>query len=169
MSLNKVLLIGNVGQDPEVRYLDQNANGSGAKVATLRLATSERFKDRSGNLTERTEWHTVVFWRNQAEIVEKYVRKGSQIFVEGRLRTREWTDKDGNTRRTTEINADNMQLLDRRNAGEGAPAPAPVHSAPAPAPAANPATDLPAGFGAAAPIAPATPLSPEEAGDDLPF
>ena len=115
--INKVILIGNVGQDPEVRYTGDPANG--AKVATIRLATTERYKDRGGNLQEHTEWHSVVAWRNTADLVEKYVRKGSQIYVEGRLRTRTWEDQTGNKRYATEIMADTLQLLGRKQEGQG--------------------------------------------------
>ena len=145
MSLNKVMLIGNVGKDPEVRYLDNNPQNAGQnpKVASFTLATSERYRDRSGELRENTEWHNIVAWRNSADIAEKYIRKGSQIYVEGRLRTRQWTDQNGTTRYTTEVVVDNLQLLGRRpDAPAAAPAPAPSASAPAPAPAApavNPA------------------------------
>ena len=110
------MLIGNVGQDPEVRYLESNPQnpGGNAKVATIRLATSERYRDRNGEQRENTEWHNIVVWRNQADVVEKFVRKGSQIYVEGKLRTRSWTDQTGNKRYTTEIVADTIQLLGRR-------------------------------------------------------
>lgn len=111
--INKVILIGNVGQDPEVRYTGDAANG--AKVATLRLATTERYRDRSGNLQEHTEWHSVVAWRNTADVIEKYVRKGTQLYIEGRLRTRSWDDQSGNKRYTTEILADTLQLLGRKS------------------------------------------------------
>ena len=114
--INKVILIGNVGQDPEIRYAGDAVNG--AKVATIRLATSERYKDRNGNLQEHTEWHTVVVWRNTADVVEKYVRKGSQIYVEGRIRTRSWDDQNGNKRYATEIMGDTLQLLGRRPEGQ---------------------------------------------------
>jgi single-strand DNA-binding protein len=114
--INKVILRGNVGQDPEVRYTGDASNG--AKVATLRLATTERYKDRNGNLQEHTEWHSVVVWRNTADVVEKYVRKGSQIYVEGRLRTRSWDDQNGNKRYATEIVADTLQLLGRKPEGQ---------------------------------------------------
>ena len=117
--INKVILIGNVGQDPEVRYTGDATTG--AKVATIRLATTERYRDRSGNLQEHTEWHSVVVWRNQADVVEKYVRKGSQLYIEGRLRTRSWDDQTGNKRYTTEVVADTLQLLGRRQDGQGAP------------------------------------------------
>ena len=110
--INKVILIGNVGQDPEVRYTGDASNG--AKVATLRLATTERYRDRNGNLQEHTEWHSVVVWRNTADVVEKYVRKGSQLYIEGRLRTRSWDDQNGNKRYVTEILADTLQILGRR-------------------------------------------------------
>ena len=120
--LNKVLLIGNVGSDPEVRYLDGNNNGNGgnAKVATIRLATSERFRDRSGEQRENTEWHNVVAWRNLADLAENFIRKGTQIYVEGRIRTREYTDQTGAKRYRTEIIADNIQLLGRRSDNPGA-------------------------------------------------
>lgn len=117
--INKVILIGNVGQDPEVRYTGDATTG--AKVATIRLATTERYRDRSGNLQEHTEWHSVVVWRNQADVVEKYVRKGSQLYIEGRLRTRSWDDQTGNKRYTTEVVADTLQLLGRRQDGQAAP------------------------------------------------
>jgi len=112
MSVNKVILIGNVGKDPEVRYLDNNV-----AVANLTLATTERgYTQANGTVVpDRTEWHNIVLWRGLAEIAEKYVRKGSQIFIEGRLRTRTWDDKEGNKRYTTEIYADNMQLLGKRS------------------------------------------------------
>lgn len=111
--INKVILIGNVGQDPEVRYTGDANNG--AKVATLRLATTERYRDRNGNIQEHTEWHSVVVWRNTADVVEKYVRKGTQLYVEGRIRTRSWDDQTGNKRYTTEILADTLQLLGRKS------------------------------------------------------
>ena len=115
MSLNKVMLIGNVGRDPEVRYLDGNASAQGSpKVATFTLATTERYRDRNGELRENTEWHNIAAWRNSADLAEKYIRKGSQIYVEGRLRTRSWTDQAGVKKYTTEIVADNIQLLGRR-------------------------------------------------------
>ncbi len=112
------MLIGNVGQDPEVRYLDGNSAGN--KVATIRLATSERYRDRMGELREITEWHSVVVWRNLADVVEKYVKKGSQIYVEGRLRTRSWEDQNNNKHYVTEVVADNLQLLGRRPDGQSA-------------------------------------------------
>ena len=106
MSLNKVMLIGNVGKDPEIRYLDGGGqNNPNAKVANFTLATSERYRDRNGNPQERTEWHNIVAWRNSADIAEKYVKKGTQLYIEGKLRTRDWTDQSGNKRYTTEVYA----------------------------------------------------------------
>ena len=109
MALNKVLLIGNVGKDPEIRHLQ-----GGASVATITLATSERFKDRSGEMREVTEWHTIIAWRQLADLAENYIRKGSQIYVEGKIRSRSWDDQNGQKRYVTEIQADSIQLLGRR-------------------------------------------------------
>ena len=122
MSLNKVMLIGNVGKDPEIRYLEGNSTSGNAKVATFPLATSERYRDRNGNLQENTEWHNIVAWRNLADVIEKNVKKGTQIFIEGKLHTRSWTDQSGNKRYTTEIVADNLQLLGKRSDNPGADA-----------------------------------------------
>lgn len=155
MALNKVMLIGNVGDDPKVRYLEPNPQNPAAapKVATFRLATSERFRDRNGELRENTEWHNIVAWRNSADVCEKFVRKGTMLFIEGKLRSRQWTDQTGGTRYVTEIVVDNLQLLNRRpdgQQGEQAPAaqpapqpvpPQPIQPQPAPAPA--PEDDLP--------------------------
>lgn len=106
-SVNKVILIGRAGKDPETRYMT-----NGDAVANLTMATSETWKDKStGEKKEATEWHKVVFYRKLAEIVGQYVQKGSLIYVEGKLQTRKWTDKDGQERYTTEINADSMQML----------------------------------------------------------
>ena len=107
--VNKVILVGNLGRDPEVRHLE-----NGASVANFSIATSESYKDKNGNRQEQTEWHNIVLWRGLAEIAEKYLRKGSQIYVEGKLRTRSWQDKDGNTRYTTEIVGDNLTMLGGR-------------------------------------------------------
>ncbi len=122
MSLNKVMLIGNVGKDPEVRYLDgnNNPNSGSTKVATFTLATTERYRDRNGELRENTEWHNIVAWRNSADVAEKYIRKGTQLYIEGKLRTRSWTDQTGNKRYTTEITVDNLQLLGRKSDNPGA-------------------------------------------------
>jgi single-strand DNA-binding protein len=120
MALNKVMLIGNVGADPEVRYLENNPQnpGNNVKVATIRLATTERYRDRNGESRENTEWHNVVLWRNNADVAERFVHKGSQIYIEGKLRTRQWTDQTGNKRYTTEVVADTLQLLGKRPEGE---------------------------------------------------
>lgn len=121
MALNKVLLIGNLGKDPEVRTTEQDV-----KVAQFPLATSESYKDRDGNKVENTEWHNIVAWRGLAEICEKYARKGSSLFVEGRLKTRSWEDRDGQRRYVTEVVAENIQLLGRRgDGGERPPLPSP--------------------------------------------
>ena len=111
--VNKVILIGNVGADPEVRYLD-----GGVAVANLRLATTERYKNKNGENVDQTEWHNIVLWRGLAEIVEKYVKKGMRLYIEGRIRTRSWDDQNGNKRYTTEIYADNMQMLSSRQEGD---------------------------------------------------
>ncbi len=113
-NLNKVLLIGRLGQDPEKRITP-----TGASVVNVSLATTDYFKDKSGNRQERTEWHKIVLWNRQAEIVEQYCRKGSQLYVEGGLQTRDWQDKDGNKRYTTEIIVRNLQLLDSKGQGQG--------------------------------------------------
>jgi len=104
--VNKVILVGRLGKDPEVRHLE-----NGAAVANFSIATSETYKDKSGTRQEQTEWHNIVFWRGLAEIAEKYLKKGSQIYVEGKLRTRSWQDKDGHTRYTTEVVGDQLTML----------------------------------------------------------
>ncbi|MDR2882635.1 MAG: single-stranded DNA-binding protein [Alistipes sp.] len=113
--INKVILVGNVGADPEIRTLE-----TGTKVARVRLATTERIFNRQSQETkEHTEWHTVVMWRGLADVADKYVRKGSQIYVEGPLRSNEWTDKEGVKRYGVEIVANDMKLLGRRPEGSG--------------------------------------------------
>ena len=109
MSVNKVILVGNVGHDPEVRYLDNNT-----PVCNIRIATSEVYKNKNGERITATEWHNVVLWRGLAEVADKYVKKGSQLYIEGKLRTRSWDDKDSNKRYTTEVVADIMQMLGKR-------------------------------------------------------
>ena len=105
--VNKVILIGNLGRDPEVRYLE-----GGVAVANFPIATSETYRDRnSGERITQTEWHSIVLWRGLAEVAEKYLRKGNQVYIEGKLRTRSWDDQNGNTRYTTEVVADNMTML----------------------------------------------------------
>jgi single-strand DNA-binding protein len=148
--INKVILVGNLGRDPEMRYTP-----NGVAVCSFSLATSETYKDRNtGEKITTTEWHNIVLWRGLAETSEKYLRKGSQAYIEGKLKTRKWEDKEGQTRYTTEIVADTMQMLDKR---EGS---APMQQAAASA-------------APAAPAAPATPAAPEvqsePAADDLPF
>ena len=114
-TLNKVMLIGNLGRDPEVRYMP-----NGQPVATITIATSEAWKDKaSGAQQERTEWHRVVMFRKLAEIAGEYLKKGSKIYIEGRLQTRKWQDKEGQDRYTTEVLADQMQMLDSRGGGGG--------------------------------------------------
>jgi single-strand DNA-binding protein len=116
-SVNRVILIGNLGRDPEVRY-----GASGEAITNVSLATSETWKDKSGEKQEKTEWHRVVFFGKTAEIAGEYLRKGSQIYVEGRLQTRKWTDKDGADRYTTEIVGDRMQMLGQKADGSSPPA-----------------------------------------------
>ena len=109
--------IGNVGRDPEVRYLDGQSGN--AKVATFTLATTERYRDRNGETRENTEWHNIVAWRSTADVVERFVKKGTQLYIEGRIRTRSWDDQNGNKKYTTEIIADTLQLLGRKSDNPG--------------------------------------------------
>jgi len=115
MGINKVILVGNVGKDPEVKHLDK-----GVSVAKFSLATSETYKKDNQKVTN-TEWHNIVAWRGLAEVAEKYVKKGTPLYIEGKIRTRSWDDKDGNKRYTTEIVADTMQLLGQKHGGEETP------------------------------------------------
>lgn len=108
--VNKVVLIGNLGKDPELQYLDGNIG-----VSKFPLATTEMYKDKGGKLITQTEWHSVVLWRGLAELAQKYLHKGSLIYVEGRLRTRAWEDKNGNKKFATEVVCDNLIMLDKRN------------------------------------------------------
>ncbi|MBI1175717.1 MAG: single-stranded DNA-binding protein [Sideroxydans sp.] len=138
MSVNKVILVGRLGKDPETRYM---TNGEAVTNATL--ATSENWKDKSGEKQEKTEWHSLVFYRRLAEIAGEYLKKGSQVYVEGKLQTRKWQDKEGKDRYTTEIVVNEMQMLgsksggssfevvDRPAAASGAPASRPAAAAPA--------------------------------------
>lgn len=113
--VNKVIIVGNCGQDPETRF-----SSSGAAITNLSIATSESWKDKqTGQQQERTEWHRVVFFNRLAEIAGEYLKKGSKVYVEGSLRTRKWQDKSGQDRYTTEIVASEMQMLDSRGAGQG--------------------------------------------------
>jgi single-strand DNA-binding protein len=114
-SVNKVILVGNLGRDPETRYTT-----SGDAVTNIRVATTDTWKDKNGDKQEKTEWHTVVFFGRQAEIAGEYLKKGRQVYIEGRLQTRKWQDKEGQDRYSTEIVADRMQMLGSRE-GSGAP------------------------------------------------
>ena len=107
--VNKVILVGNLGKDPEVRYLD-----SGVAVANFSLATTENYKNKQGEKVSQTEWHNIVLWRGLAEVAEKWLKKGSSVYIEGKIRTKKWEDKEGNTRYNTEILADNMTMLGNR-------------------------------------------------------
>ena len=113
-SVNKVILVGNLGRDAELRYTP-----GGAAVATLNMATTEIWNDKQGQRQEKTEWHRVILWGKQAESLQEYLTKGKQIYVEGRLQTRQWDDKDGNKRYTTEIKADRITLLGGGGGGRG--------------------------------------------------
>jgi single-strand DNA-binding protein len=128
-SVNKVILIGNLGRDPELRYTKD-----GKAVANFTLATNDRWRDREGNSQERTEWHRIVVWDKQAENCAQYLQKGRSVYIEGRLQTREWEDKEGQKRQTTEIVAQQVTFLGSRDAGSrSASAPTPPGPEPAPA------------------------------------
>ena len=130
-SVNKVIIVGNLGRDPEIRTFP-----SGDQVANVTIATTDKWKDKqSGEMKEATEWHRVVFNGRLAEIAGQYLRKGSQVYVEGSLRTRKWTDQSGVEKYSTEIRADQMQMLGGRSGGSDAPAPTPQRQAPPPKPA----------------------------------
>ena len=151
-SVNKVILLGNLGRDPEVRYLP-----SGDPVANITIATSSKYKGKDGNMVEETEWHRVTFFGRLAEIASQYLKKGNPVYVEGRIKTRKYTDKDGVEKYATDIVASEMQLLGgregrgepsqgdddggySRQAPAARPAPAPMRQAPAAAPAARPSS-----------------------------
>jgi single-strand DNA-binding protein len=148
MSVNKVILVGFVGNDPEVKYLDNKT-----PVANFRLATSENYTNKAGEKVSSTEWHNVVLWRGLAGIAEKYVKKGTQLYIEGRIKTRAWDDREGNKRYTTEIVADNMQLMGRRS--DSGSESAPSHSA---APDSQPSSKASDEF-----------IAETDGADDLPF
>ena len=135
MSVNKAILVGRLGKDPETRYMT-----NGEAVTNVSLATSENYKDKNGEKQERTEWHNLVFYRRLAEIAGEYLKKGSQIYVEGRIQTRKWQDKEGKDRYTTEIVVNEMQMLGGKSGGAGSfevvENQAPARSAPAAKPAA---------------------------------
>ena len=139
--MNKVMLIGNVGQDPQIRYIDQNVC-----VAQIRLATTEKgYTLQNGTqVPDRTEWHTVIFWRKQAELVEKYVKKGDKLYVEGKLQSRSWDDKHGIRHQTVEIMGDNLEFISRAGAKKTEEE-------------------------SAAPVAPSTPAAPAPQGEEYPF
>ena len=109
--LNKVMLIGHLGKDPEMQHLE-----GGIALAKFSLATSESYKDKAGNWTDKTEWHNIIMWRGLAETAEKYLKKGSLVYIEGKIQNRSWEDKEGNKRYITEIRADRMNMLDRKPA-----------------------------------------------------
>lgn len=183
--INKVILIGNVGADPEIRTLE-----GGIKVARIRIATTERIYNRTTQeAKEHTEWHSVTLWRNMADVADRFVRKGSQVYIEGRIRSRDWTDEAGAKRYAIEIVADDMKLLGRRPEGAGTPADGTtsygggtqgaaasagvqgVTQGSAPARSAAPAA--PAGYAAPTPVPQPTPTAPalpsQDDPDDLPF
>jgi single-strand DNA-binding protein len=126
MSVNKVILVGNVGKDPETRYLDEST-----AITKFPMATSETYKNRQGERVSTTEWHNVVLWRGLAQVAEKYVKKGTQIYIEGRIKTRSYDDADGNKKYITEIVGDQMQLLGRKPDDDGMQDGAPGGQAPA--------------------------------------
>ena len=139
--VNKVILVGNLGVDPEIRTLE-----SGVKVANFTMATNETYKDKNGDRQEKTEWHRIVLWRGLAEIAEKYLQKGKQIYLEGRLRTRQWKDKDDNTKYTTEVVGDNMVMLSGKppvDSSENSPPPAEENTSEQGSQAAGVEDDLP--------------------------
>ena len=117
--INKVMLIGNLGKDPEIQYIEGNI-----PVVKISLATTETYKDKTGKVQSQTEWHTIVLWKNLAELAHKYVKKSSLVYIEGRLKTRSWEDKEGVKRQAKEIVADNLIMLDKKATSTGAtPAP----------------------------------------------
>lgn len=159
MSVNKVILIGRLGKDPETRYMT-----SGEAVTNATLATSENYKDKSGEKQERTEWHNLVFYRRLAEVAGEYLRKGSQVYIEGKIQTRKWQDKEGKDRYTTEIIVNEMQMLGGKAEGVSDPA---EHHAGA-RQVEHPGASKPAAKPAARP-APAEKSSFDNFDDDIPF
>lgn len=152
------MLIGNLGQDPEVRRLE-----NGVAVARLNIATTEKYKDRNGETQSQTEWHTVVVWRQLAELAEQYLKKGRQVYIEGKLTHRKWQDKDGNNRYTTEVVANNFRMLGSRDSGGSGYSsnfPSAQDAPPVPQKKATPAAPAPAA---------ATPAAEDSKEDDLPF
>ena len=165
--LNKVMLIGNLGGDPEVRHLE-----NGAAVAKFSIATNERYKDKAGEYQTITEWHDIIMWRQLAELAERLLSKGKMVYIEGKLTTRKWQDQQGQTRRTTEVVANNFQILEKRE-GSGQGASGFPNSMNEPAGAKPlPGTDTPLSKTPITPQAPQTPVSKPAADmpeDDLPF
>ena len=158
MSVNKVILVGNVGKDPEVRYLE-----GGAAVCKFSMATSEVYKNRDGEKVTTTEWHNIVLWRGLAEIAEKYVKKGMQLYIEGRIKTRTYNDQDGNTKYITEIVGDSLQMLGKKSEDQAQSSGPPTHESKNSAPdsrpdVATPANDSETGF-----------TAESTDSDDLPF
>jgi single-strand DNA-binding protein len=151
MSVNKAILVGRLGKDPETRYM---ANGEA--VTNVSLATSERYKDKQGEKQEKTEWHNLVFYRRLAEIAGEYLKKGSQVYIEGRIQTRKWQDKDGKDHYTTEIIVNEMKMLGSKSDGGSSEQPAPA-AQPRPQPQ------------AARPAAPAAKGNFDNFDDDIPF
>jgi single-strand DNA-binding protein len=147
MSVNKVILVGRLGRDPETRY-----TSAGQAVCNFTLATDETYRDRAGERQKRTEWHRIVVWAKQAEIAQQYLRKGSLVFVEGRIQTRQWDDREGQKRTTVEIVANNFRMLGGRS--DGGSAPSVVEAEPQVAAAAAGAEEMP---------------SPEISDEDIPF
>jgi len=160
MSVNKIILLGNVGKDPEVRYFD-----NGGSVANFTLATTERgYTAANGTqVPDRTEWHNIVLWRGLAEIAEKYVKKGSKLYIEGKIRTRSYDDANGNKRYVSEVWGDNMELLDRKPEGGGSNA----ASFPPPPPPERKTQEIPVIQQSESLLN--TPKLEKEEGDDLPF
>ncbi|MFN4233374.1 MAG: single-stranded DNA-binding protein [Bacteroidia bacterium] len=137
--VNKVILVGNLGKDPEVKYLE-----GGIAIAKFPLATTEQIKDKNGQRQDQTEWHNIVLWRGLAEIAEKYLRKGQTIYLEGKIRSRSYDDKDGNKRYITEIVGENMQMLGKRpESNDNSNAQSTPSSSPVDIPPATPEDDLP--------------------------
>ncbi|WP_080059269.1 single-stranded DNA-binding protein [Spirosoma aerolatum] len=172
-SLNKMIIIGNLGADPEVRYLD-----GGAVVATFNVATTEKFTNRNGEKVEQTEWFRIELWNEQAKVAEKYLKKGNSVYVEGRLRTETWTDKEGKERTSLRVRANTMQLLGSPNSDRSDEVPyeaprqqvAPAQPASAPRPQAAPAPrQQPAGTPERRREPEPVPFESNSGDDDLPF
>jgi single-strand DNA-binding protein len=161
-SVNKVILVGNLGRDPEMRYLP-----SGEAVANLAIATTDKYKDKSGQMVEATEWHRVSFFGRTAEVCGQYLKKGSQVYVEGSIRTRKYTDKEGIEKYATEIRGDRMQMLGGRSGGGMADMDDGSHDQSAPPPRSQPRSNT----GASAPAAAQRPASSgfDDMDDDIPF